>query len=180
MQANLNGVTLHQDPTGLEYFRNRDGKMIEFHESEVAPSGYALRSGEWKIVVPHCDSSQKASTNDSAMVRSGAEGGGVDQFRRFLSRRPWTVCARCSTFRQTHLRQPTSTTPTLEMHKELFWWTLPSSTTLLATAFNVSRNSAAPLQLCQGLAGGLLTPMQSKQSKNANTFRPTVINVDIY
>eukprot|EP00750_Incisomonas_marina_P006185 INCI14358.1.p1 GENE.INCI14358.1~~INCI14358.1.p1 ORF type:complete len:547 (+),score=70.63 INCI14358.1:71-1711(+) len=68
VQANLNGVTLHQDPTGLEYFRNRDGKMIEFHESEVAPSGYALRSGEWKIVVPHCDSSQKASTNDSAMV----------------------------------------------------------------------------------------------------------------
>lgn len=47
--------------------------MIEFRESNLAPSGYALRSGEWKIVVPHCDASQKASINDAAMVRLRVE-----------------------------------------------------------------------------------------------------------
>jgi len=60
--------TLHQDENGLDYFRDETGRVVAPASTGTEPSGYALRSGEWKIVVPHCAEDQKPSTSDMVMV----------------------------------------------------------------------------------------------------------------
>ena len=62
------GFDTLQGVDGLAYFRNaQDGETI-IPAVDQSRSGFALRSGEWKIIVPHCRSDQFPSGDEPTWV----------------------------------------------------------------------------------------------------------------
>ena len=61
-------VTLVQNDNGLAEFRDADTGAFLGTPDASAPSGYALISGNWKIVVPHCHKNERPSEGDMIMV----------------------------------------------------------------------------------------------------------------
>jgi arylsulfatase A-like enzyme len=60
-------LILAEDGNGLAYFKGANGDKIMVNTDEKI-SGYALRSGDWKVVVPYCNKNLSPAAENPTMV----------------------------------------------------------------------------------------------------------------